>query len=105
MNHTTHENHTHIHGANCGHPAVPHGDHTDYLHDGHMHSPHGDHYDEHVIEVTAMNPADCAPTACDCGHDGCGHAVAPHGDHLDYVSDGRLHHRHGDHCDDHGALA
>ncbi|WP_409483928.1 metal ABC transporter permease [Arsenicicoccus dermatophilus] len=41
------ETHEHEHGPGCGHEAVPHGDHTDYLHDGHLHSPHGDHYDEH----------------------------------------------------------
>jgi hypothetical protein len=29
----------------------------------------------------------------------------PHGDHMDYLIDGRLHHKHGDHCDDHGPLA
>jgi hypothetical protein len=28
----------------------------------------------------------------------------PHGDHFDYLVDGRLHHRHGDHCDDHGPI-
>lgn len=37
----------HEHGPDCGHPAVPHGDHVDYLHDGHRHAPHGTHYDEH----------------------------------------------------------
>jgi hypothetical protein len=30
--------------------------------------------------------------------------VAPHGDHVDYLVAGRLHHPHGDHCDDHGPL-
>ena len=44
--HTTGE-HPHRHGENCGHPAVPHGDHVDYLHDGHRHAAHGEHYDEH----------------------------------------------------------
>lgn len=39
--------HPHEHRENCGHQAVPHGDHVDYLHDGHRHAPHGDHYDEH----------------------------------------------------------
>ena len=34
-------------GTDCGHPAVPHGDHVDYVHDGHRHAPHGEHYDEH----------------------------------------------------------
>lgn len=28
----------------------------------------------------------------------------PHGDHIDYIVDGRLHHPHGDHCDDHGPV-
>ncbi len=37
----------HVHGANCGHPAVPHGDHVDYLVDGHLHHPHGTHCDNH----------------------------------------------------------
>ena len=41
------EDHTHVHGADCGHLAVPHGDHVDYVHDGHRHAPHGSHYDEH----------------------------------------------------------
>lgn len=39
--------HPHVHGEDCGHPAVPHGDHVDYLHGGHRHAPHGEHYDEH----------------------------------------------------------
>ena len=39
--------HRHVHGPECGHPAVPHGDHVDYVHDGHRHAPHGEHYDEH----------------------------------------------------------
>ena len=37
----------HQHGAGCGHHAVPHGDHVDYLVDGHLHHPHGDHCDDH----------------------------------------------------------
>ncbi|HEY9563562.1 MAG TPA: metal ABC transporter permease [Nocardioides sp.] len=41
------EEHPHEHGEDCGHPAVPHGDHVDYVHDGHRHAPHGVHYDEH----------------------------------------------------------
>jgi len=41
------EEHAHEHGRECGHPAVPHGDHVDYVHDGHRHAPHGSHYDEH----------------------------------------------------------
>jgi zinc transport system permease protein len=41
------EDHEHEHGDDCGHVAVPHGDHVDYVHDGHRHAPHGAHYDEH----------------------------------------------------------
>jgi hypothetical protein len=37
----------HQHGPGCGHEAVPHGDHTDYLVDGHLHHPHGNHCDDH----------------------------------------------------------
>jgi zinc transport system permease protein len=43
-----HDEHAgHVHGPDCGHLAVIHHDHTDYIHDGHRHAPHGDHYDEH----------------------------------------------------------
>jgi zinc transport system permease protein len=45
------ESHPHVHGPNCGHLAVEHGDHVDYVHDGHRHAVHvtgeGPHYDEH----------------------------------------------------------
>ena len=37
----------HKHGPNCGHQAVPHGDHVDYLVDGHLHHPHNGHCDNH----------------------------------------------------------
>ena len=45
--HVTTTGHDHVHGEDCGHPAVQHGDHVDYVHDGHRHAPHGEHYDEH----------------------------------------------------------
>lgn len=41
------DEHPHEHGEDCGHVAVVHGDHVDYVHDGHRHAPHGRHYDEH----------------------------------------------------------
>ncbi|HEY2049940.1 MAG TPA: hypothetical protein VGH03_11385 [Caulobacteraceae bacterium] len=37
----------HVHGPNCGHEAVPHGDHIDYLVDNRLQHPHGDHIDDH----------------------------------------------------------
>ena len=38
---------THRHGPGCGHEAVPHGDHTDYLVAGHLHHVHEAHCDNH----------------------------------------------------------
>jgi len=107
MSCNTHSNHTHAHGKDCGHTAVLHEGHVDYLHDGHLHHVHGDHVDEHVIAVNAANPDGCADNL-DCGTHvhgpACGHEAVPHGNHVDYLVDGRLHHVHGRHCDDHGAL-
>ena len=109
--HTTHANHTHQHGPNCGHTAVKHNGHTDYLHDGHLHSIHEGHVDEHVIEVSASNPAGCTPDHVCNGHEkghkhgaNCGHEAVPHVDHIDYLVSGHLHHQDGDHCDNHGVL-
>ncbi|MGL5929537.1 MAG: metal ABC transporter permease, partial [Dermatophilaceae bacterium] len=46
--HASSEGHDdHEHGADCGHPAMTHEDHVDYLHDGHRHAVHQGHYDEH----------------------------------------------------------
>ncbi len=45
--HDVHAGHDHAHGEGCGHEAVTHGDHTDYVHDGHRHSFHDGHWDEH----------------------------------------------------------
>jgi hypothetical protein len=42
----------HVHGEGCGHPAVPHGDHVDYLVDGHLHHPHDGHCDFHGALAT-----------------------------------------------------
>ena len=109
--HTIHENHPHEHGKDCGHTAIAHNDHTDYLHDGHLHSPHDGHIDEHTLEVTAKNPADCTNGhECDAheadhihGKD-CGHEAVPHGDHVDYLVEGHLHHQENGHCDNHGPV-
>jgi len=106
-----HQGHTHKHGADCGHTAIQHGDHVDYLHDGHMHHMGKAGVEEHQLPVGKTNPAQCTPKH-DCGkHDKkhkhgpkCGHEAVPHGDHVDYLVDGHLHHPHGDHCDDHGKV-
>ena len=66
----------------------------------------------HVIEVTETNSDRCSPEGRVHGHESthqhgpdCGHEAVPHGDHIDYLVNGRLHHPHGDHCDDHGPLS
>jgi len=43
----------HAHGADCGHEAIPHGDHTDYLVAGHLHRSHDSHCDDHGILALA----------------------------------------------------
>lgn len=43
---TSHDN-SHQHGLNCGHEAIPHGDHVDYLVAGHIHHQHDGHCDNH----------------------------------------------------------
>lgn len=109
--HETHAQHDHTHGPDCGHPAVRHADHVDYVHDGHLHRAHGDHVDECAVAVDATNPDACTPSHACGGHPGdhvhgpdCGHPRVPHGDHTDYLVDGHLHHVHDGHCDHHGPL-
>jgi hypothetical protein len=114
MSHTgskQHTGHHHQHGEGCGHTAVRHGDHTDYLHDGHLHHPGAARVEEHVIAADAANPAECTPAHACGGHPpehvhgpDCGHERVPHGDHQDYLVEGHLHHPHDGHCDDHGPL-
>jgi len=80
---TIHKDHAHTHGPDCGHEAVPHGDHVDYIHgvptEHVVHEDHSDH--QH-------------------GPD-CGHEAVPHGDHVDYIHDGHRHALHNGHWDEH----
>lgn len=105
-----HANHSHQHGPQCGHTAIEHGGHVDYLHDGHLHHQENGVVEEHRLDVNTTNPGGCVPHQCS-GHEaghvhgaGCGHEAVPHGDHIDYLVDGHLHHPHGDHCDNHGPV-
>lgn len=108
----THENHAHRHGKACGHTAIQHQGHTDYLHDGHLHHQGQDGtVEEHRLEVSDTNPNDCTPNHKCGGHEGshvhgpeCGHQAVPHGNHTDYLVNGHLHHPHRGHCDDHGPV-
>ena len=45
--HAPSEDHPHEHGPGCGHEAVSHNGHIDYVHGKHRHAAHGAHYDEH----------------------------------------------------------
>jgi hypothetical protein len=112
MSCTTHKEHDHKHDASCGHKAIKHDEHTDYLHDGHLHHVHGDHVDEHILAENAKNESACTPEHKCSGHESshshgptCGHDAIPHGDHVDYLVEGHLHKPCGDHCDAHGELA
>jgi len=106
--HSSHEDHTH--NSSCGHTAIHHAGHIDYLHNEHLHNVHMGHIDDHTLEVTANNPALCNTHLCSKHNNShahgknCGHEAIPHGDHLDYIVDGHLHHPHMGHCDHHGSL-
>lgn len=105
QNHHVHENHIHKHSIACGHTKIRHGDHIDYVHNGHLHHEHSGHWDECKIPITNSNPDECRALSCGCKHqESCGHEKVPHGDHVDYLVNGRLHHVHGEHCDDHGPV-
>lgn len=70
--HARAERHDHEHGPGCGHEAIRHEDHMDYLHDGHRHAAHGGHYDEHAPDEHA--PDEHAGD----GHAGDEHATGAH---------------------------
>lgn len=106
------ETHPHEHGPGCGHLGIRHDGHVDYVHDGRLHRQRQDGaVEEHVVPVDEQHPAECRPLHGSGEHEaghrhgpGCGHEAVPHGDHIDYLVEGRLHHPHGDHCDDHGVV-
>ena len=93
---TTHADHPHTHGPDCGHVAVAHGDHIDYIHDGHAHRQHDGHWDEcELNHVVAEDHGDHVHGP------GCGHETVAHGDHVDYLHDGHRHAAHDGHYDEH----
>ncbi len=103
----------HHHGPGCGHTAIRHEGHIDYLRDGRLEHQEGDQVDAHRIAVSEQNPDGCIPDPRCAHHPGWTHRaeeerhhhpIVPHGDHLDSLHEGHLHHHHGDHCDDHGPV-
>ena len=98
--HKEHQSHTakaHTHKAGCGHEAVKHGDHTDYMHDGQFHTAHEKHYDVHGTDDKVASHDHVH------GKD-CGHKEVQHGDHMDFEHDGHFHAAHDKHFDDHGVM-
>jgi len=59
------ERHEHEHGPDCGHPAIEHDHHVDYLHDGHRHAPHEGHYDEHDLVLRGPHEHPTGPNTVD----------------------------------------
>lgn len=109
LHHWQAHRHGHIHSPGCGHLAVRHGDHVDYLHDGRLDHTHGDRHEIHTLQGPpdhgrAHQPAETGHPPQHNHGPLCGHPQVAHDDHIDYLVAGRLHHPHGDHCDDHGAL-
>ncbi len=100
-------------GSNANPIGIRHGDHVDYLQHGHLRQMRQDGtMDEHTVPISDVNPEGCSPISSgSSGHASdhihgpdCGHEAVPHGGHMDFLVDGRLHHPHGDHCDDHGPV-
>ena len=102
----------HVHGTDCGHRAVVHEDHVDFLHEGHLeHQNYDDRVDEHSFANDSVHPSKCTGGHQCTGHDashvhgpGCHHEAVPHDGHTDYLVDGHLHHPHDGHCDNHGKV-
>ena len=49
----------HQHGPGCGHIAVEHHGHSDYLQDGHLEHMEGNRVSEHKVEVDQQHPDRC----------------------------------------------
>lgn len=103
--------HVHVHGEDCGHVAIRHNGHVDYLHDGELHHMDGERMKTCRLSADAQNPDHCTDGHPCIGHEeqhehgkDCGHERIAHGDHFDYLVAGHLHHVHEGHCDDHGPL-
>jgi DNA-binding transcriptional ArsR family regulator len=95
---STHPGESHEHGPDCGHVAIPHQDHIDYLHNGSLHRLGGS-----PTRWMDCEPGRHAPHRMHrhVHGEGCGHVAIPHGDHVDYIHDGHRHATHDDHYDDH----
>lgn len=112
--------HKHVHGDYCGHTAIEHKNHVDYVHDRHLHhkNENGSDWDDCRIEESITHPDICTDEyeeGCWAHEAGvtcspsCGHEAVPHGEHVDYLVPDRkgnleLHAVHNGHCDHHGSV-
>lgn len=109
MNHSQEE---HSHRPGCGHIAINHNGHADFIMDAHLYPAHGGNLQQHILRESSEYPVVCAPIIDKTiGHHqehthgpNCGHEAIQHEDHLDYIVDNLLHHYHEGHCDHHGNL-
>ena len=93
------QSYPHEHGAGCGHAALQHRDHVDYLHDGHAHRIHGDHVDDEPVIGSEAHVAH--PGHMHVHREGCGHQAVRHEDHVDYIHGAHRHTGHQVHYDEH----
>lgn len=89
---------SHHHGPGCGHQAVVHQGHIDFIVAGRLEDNSGQQH-----PLGNLTGSDQIYYDHDHGPN-CGHEAVEHEDHLDYLVNGRLHHPHDKHCHDHGAL-
>ncbi|WP_158847446.1 hypothetical protein [Saccharothrix deserti] len=80
IEHQQAEEHRHTHGPGCGHDAVLHENHVDYVHDGHLHHEHATKTGVHYDECTRCACEGCGDfcAACDCADctcETCNHAT------------------------------
>ena len=104
-------NQMHVHGPGCGHIAIQHKNDVDYstaaacntLRAGTLMSTWSK-LARPILTGAIWKPSRFRTQCGASTWSSCGDEAVPHGDHVDYLVDERLHHPHGDHCDDHGPL-
>ena len=111
-----HRAHTHKHGPGCGHHAMGHEGHMDYLHDGHLHNVHdGTRRRAPRIRRAEPNPEQLyVPNRTSAKEHASGsrararvvvtRRIPARRCTSTIVVGSHLHHAHGEHCDDHGAI-
>ncbi len=101
----------HLHGENCGHQAVSHGNHVDYIAQGNFWTADGEFHgsvemvdsevNRKISSITTHENHDHGPS---CGHNSIKHCENPEctSYHYDFNHDGTYHAIHGGHWHNHG---